>query len=116
VNNPFCDALEQANLYLKDLNVPFEKLAFPTGVGFCMALNKKALRQIGFLDEIYEKGYGEENDWCQRAVNAGFFNTVAGNLFVWHQHGGSFNSAEKDALCARHLKILTTRFPQYIRM
>ena len=113
IDNPFKSDIDQANTKLCNLNTPFEKLHFSTGVGFCMALNRNTLNKIGLFDEIYEKGYGEENDWCQRAIKAGFFNTIAGDLFVWHKHGGSFDSEEKKKLIRRHLEILTSRFPKY---
>lgn len=105
--------LEDVNARMKNIETPYESIKFPTGVGFCMAMNKDAINKIGILDEIYEKGYAEENDWCQRAVQAGFFNTIAGNLFVWHKHGGSFLSEEKKRLCENHMKILLGRYPNY---
>ena len=70
-------------------NQPIE---LPTGVGFCMALNRNVLKKIGFLDEqTFGKGYGEENDWCMRAYKAGYKNVLIPNLFVYHKHGMSFN-------------------------
>lgn len=93
-------------------NLPI--LAFPTGVGFCMAMSRNALDTIGLFDPIFGKGYCEENDWCQRASKADFINTIAPNLFVYHKHGGSFPSAEKASLCQNHMKILNKRYPSYM--
>lgn len=73
--------------------------AMPTGVGFCMGMNLKAIQEVGLLDEEnFGKGYGEENDWCQRAIAAGYENVHVDNLFVYHKHGGSFPSEEKQRL------------------
>lgn len=105
--------LEKINESLAAFTACGKKLKFATGVGFCMAVSKKALEKVGMLDEIFEKGYGEENDWCQRAIKAGFYNTVATDLFVWHKHGGSFASEEKQKLISSHMKLLLKRYPDY---
>lgn len=105
-DNDFNEDLEQVNNKIQNINLPAGSLKFPTGVGFCMAMNKKTIKEIGGLDEIFEKGYAEENDWCQRAIKRGYINTIAPNLFVWHKHGGSFNNKEKQDLLKSHLKIL----------
>ena len=112
-DNDFDGDLEKVNDVLSKLNTPYRTLQVPTGVGFCMAMSRKALDKTGLLDEIYGRGYGEENDWCQRAIKAGFYHTIAGNVFVWHKHGGSFMSDEKNALIEQHLQILLKKFPQY---
>lgn len=86
----------------------------PTGVGFCMGMNIKAIRDVGYLDEEnFSKGYGEENDWCQRAIEKGYYNVHVNNLFVYHKHGGSFLSDEKKRLLERNSKILAQKHPKY---
>lgn len=82
------------------------------GVGFCMAMNARALEKIGLFDEeAFGRGYGEEADWCYRATEAGFRHCVAGNLFVAHYHGGSFDSAERERLKKEHARIILDRYP-----
>ena len=85
----------------------------PTGVGFCMAMNIDVIKKVGIFDEVFDKGYGEENDWCQRAVKAGYRNVVVENLFVWHKHGGTFESEEKAALLTRNKELLLKKHPHY---
>ncbi|WP_418026664.1 glycosyltransferase [Paenibacillus sp. JJ1722] len=86
----------------------------PTGVGFCMGINKNALGDIGNLDaETFSKGYGEENDWCQRAIKNGYRNVIVDNLFVYHKHGGSFPSEEKQRLIEENAKLLSKKHPNY---
>jgi len=88
----------------------------PTGVGFCMAMSKAAIEEVGYLDyETFSKGYGEENDWCQRAIKAGFKNVIVENLFVFHNHGGSFPSEEKKRLLERNGELLSMKHPEYNR-
>lgn len=90
------------------------QLDAPTGVGFCMGVNYAAWKAIGGFDEsAFGKGYGEENDWCQRAIAAGYHNVLAPNLFVYHAHGGSFHRDEKQALTDKNLATVNKRWPKY---
>jgi len=91
------------------------QLEAPTGVGFCMAINGDVWRTIGGFDAAaFGRGYGEENDWCQRAVAGGCRNVLVPNLYVHHDHGGSFAAEEKQRLLARHTAVLTGRWPGYL--
>lgn len=86
----------------------------PTGVGFCMGMNRRAIDAVGDLDyEAFDRGFGEENDWCQRAKKKGYKNVQVENLFVYHKHGGSFISEEKEQLLQAHLDLLHKRYPTY---
>ncbi|KAA0678245.1 glycosyltransferase [Roseomonas genomospecies 6] len=86
----------------------------PTGVGFCMALNRRALREVGVFDlEAFGRGYGEEVDWCRRAMRRGFTNAVVPNLYVHHRHGGSFSSEEKQAQIQASGDIIRQRYPEF---
>ncbi len=86
----------------------------PTGVGFCMGMSKNAISQAGYLDEEnFGKGYGEENDWCQRVIPLGFKNIQVENLFVYHKHGGSFLTEDKKRYMEKHRKILRKKHPYY---
>lgn len=86
-------------------------IEIPTGVGFCMAIRQEAAKRIGLFDPVFGKGYREENDWCQRAKVSGYQHVLAPNLFVYHKHGGSFPSQERQALADRNEAILRERYP-----
>jgi GT2 family glycosyltransferase len=63
----------------------------PTAVGFCMAVSLRAIRQIGLFDEVtFGLGYGEENDFCQRAERVGLRNVLCDDAYVVHHGGASF--------------------------
>ena len=63
----------------------------PTAVGFCMYLRRACLDEIGAFDEqAFGKGYGEENDWCMRAIQAGWRHVLCDHAFVAHQGNASF--------------------------
>jgi GT2 family glycosyltransferase len=103
------EALDQV---FRNINPSYIEL--PTGVGFCMGLNKNALDDIGFFDEqVFGRGYGEENDWCQRAIKKGWKNVLVDNLFVYHQHGGSFSDGEKKQLWQQNRGSLLRKHPKY---
>lgn len=47
--------------------------------GFCWLVSKKAFEVCGLLNIGYEKGYYEDNDFCDRLKNAGFICDVVCN-------------------------------------
>ncbi len=105
---------------VKDVDAVFQHVNFestfieiPTGVGFCMGINKNVVDKIGMFDEVFGKGYGEENDFCQRAIKVGYRNLHVTNLFVYHKHGGSFSSKTKKKLIKDNLQILNKKHPTY---
>ena len=70
-------------------------LDIPTGVGFCMYIRRDCLAQVGLFDmESFGKGYGEENDFCQRAAQSGWRNLHALDTFVRHTGGTSFGDSK----------------------
>ena len=85
-----------------------------SGVGFCMGFSRHAVDRIGFADtQAFGRGYAEENDCVLRARRAGYRNLLIPNLYVHHEHGASYSSAEKRHLVARNLRIVETRYPGY---
>ena len=65
----------------------------PTGVGFCFYMRREVINKIGDLDAAaFPRGYGEENDYCMRALKAGFKNIFAHDIFVYHTGQISFAS------------------------
>lgn len=108
---------------LEEINEAFDRIAYDeyglneihSGTGFCMGINMACWKEIGELDyENFGKGYGEENDWCFRAVNNGWRHLLVPNLYVHHFHGGSFLSEEKRRLCEEHAAILERKYFQII--
>jgi FkbM family methyltransferase len=120
----FPDFLQDNNLYLgmsanqiddafRTLPKTSSELLIPTGVGFCMAINRKVVKRLGMFDPIYGRGYCEENDWCMRTARFGYKHILKHNLFVYHKHGGSFPSLEKEELSKNNHQLLLSRYPEY---
>lgn len=112
-NKLFLDlSLAEIDDEFKKIEPHYEEL--PSGVGFCMGINRDVLREIGPFDaETFGKGYSEENDWCRRAVESGYYNVQVENLYVFHNHGGSFNSEDKKKYLAENFKKLLIKHPGY---
>ena len=111
------------NLSLSEIDQAFSKLPLltpvirvPTSVGFCMGIRSQCVHQIGFFDEIFGRGYAEENDWCMRATKAGFYHGAVNNLYVYHKMQGSFSEEEKHLLVKRNLKVLNKKYPDYFNL
>ncbi|MPT07146.1 MAG: methyltransferase domain-containing protein [Delftia sp.] len=74
---------------------PGQVVDVPTGVGFCMYIRRDSLTAVGLFDtEHFGKGYGEENDFCQRAAAAGWRNLHLLDTFVLHTGGVSFGESK----------------------
>lgn len=74
---------------------PGQVVDVPTGVGFCMYIRRDSLNAVGLFDtEHFGKGYGEENDFCQRAAAAGWRNLHLLDTFVLHTGGVSFGESK----------------------
>jgi GT2 family glycosyltransferase len=85
----------------------------PTAVGFCMYIKRKCLDDIGLFDEsVFGLGYGEENDFCQRAIRHDWTNVIAPNIYVWHWGARSFKGA-KGRRIRKALNLVRKRYPNY---
>src|SRR5690606_8426611 len=85
----------------------------PTGNGFCFYIRRELLRGIGSFDvDAFPRGYGEENDFCMRAVDAGWANLVAAGVYVAHVRSASFKD-QKAALVEAGMDVVKQRHPAY---
>lgn len=86
----------------------------PTGNGFCMYIRAEALAEVGLFDaEAFAEGYGEENDWSQRAVARGWRHVIAGFVFVAHARSRSFGIERRTRLGQAGMELLRRRYPGY---
>jgi len=85
----------------------------PTAVGFCMYVRAEVLEKVGYFDEeTFGRGFGEEDDLCQRARKAGFKVRLCDDAFVWHKGRASFG-AEGKQLEGRNGELLRRKHPEY---
>ena len=57
---------------------------------FCTILRRELLEDIGPLSEDYGLGYGEDDDYCIRARQAGWQLGIANDTWVWHDHHATY--------------------------
>lgn len=82
-------------------------------VGFCMFIKRCVIEDIGYFDaETFGRGYGEENDFCNRAEQAGYCHVMCDDTFIYHKGTASFDTKEKQELQTAHEGILQERYPR----
>jgi glycosyltransferase involved in cell wall biosynthesis len=68
---------------------------------------------VGGFDEAFSPGYGEEVDFCQRAVAHGFRHVCADDVFTFHRGSGSFSREVAVLRQEAHEEIVRKRYPWY---
>jgi glycosyltransferase involved in cell wall biosynthesis/GT2 family glycosyltransferase len=86
----------------------------PTGVGVCLYIRRALLNDIGLFDEKhFGLGYGEENDFCMRALARGWVHVAADATFIYHAGHRSFG-ASRARLERRGATTLRRFHPRYM--
>lgn len=85
-------------------------------VGFCMFIKRSVIRDVGLFDaETFERGYGEENDFCNRAEQYGYIHVMCDDTFIFHKGTVSFANEDKQRLIDSHNRILEERYPEQMK-
>ncbi|WP_271809509.1 glycosyltransferase [Clostridium beijerinckii] len=104
----YADIIEKTSLKLYP--------SIPTAVGFCMYIKRTVINEIGLFDnDTFGKGYGEENDFCCRALEKGYHHILCDDTFIFHKGSASFTENKKKFI-ETNLKILFERYPYYPKM
>lgn len=95
--NRFCEQMATAR---RVLHVPLVH-------GFCIGIRREVLEHVGTFDEAsFPDGYGEENDYCFRASDAGFGLAIALNTYVHHAKSQSYAQDRRVVLFRRSVDTL----------
>jgi GT2 family glycosyltransferase len=65
-------------------------IEFPRLIFMCILINRELINKIGYLDEQFNPGNFEDDDYCLRSLKAGFKNILARNVFIHHFGSKSF--------------------------
>ena len=80
--------------------------------GFCMFVKREVINTIGNFDaDTFGRGYGEENDFCNRAEQMGYIHVMCDDTYIYHSGTKSFVSKEKEDYIREHEQILYKRYP-----
>lgn len=85
----------------------------PVAHGFCMLISRSIIDQHGLFDEVFERGYGEEIDFCMRIKDYGYQSALCNWAYVFHEEARSFSSKEKQKILKKNHHIITDRYPEY---
>ena len=82
----------------------------PFANGFCFMIHRSVIDAVGYMDEVnFPIGYGEENDFCIRAADAGFELAIADDVYVFHAKSKSFGHQQRKLLSAQGSQNLKTK-------
>ncbi len=82
-----------------------------TVVGNCLLMTRKCIDEVGFLDEAYGMGYGDETDYQFKAESKGFEAKVAIDSYVFHKSEVSFGtSPEKQKRLEKNRNLFFERW------
>lgn len=72
--------------------IPNDVVAF-----FCVAWRRSLLEEVGLLDEQFELGFFEDDDYCRRVREAGYGVAIAEDVFIHHHLSASFGTLPDEA-------------------
>jgi GT2 family glycosyltransferase len=87
---------EDMNRYCEQWTVAGLLPRVPLVHGFCFGVTREVIERIGLFDDArFPRGYGEENEYCFRAADAGFSLVVATHTYIWHAKSESYGDSER---------------------
>ena len=103
--------VEEFSSEISNIAKIFKYPVVPLVHGFCFSISSNVIDEIGYLDEEnFPRGYGEENDYCFRADDAGFILKVAIDSFVFHKKSKSYKDSERVVFMQDGMQSLVRKF------
>lgn len=84
----------------------------PMLVGFCLAVRRSVLQEVGLFDTRFGKGLFEDNDLCYRIQRAGYKLRISSRSYVHHEGSKSLARMSEPAelLLARNLEVFKSKW------
>lgn len=88
------------------------------GCGFCMVIKRELLQKIPTLDESFDGGHYEDDDYSRKAQRLGYRCIQCDDAFVLHLGSASFRKVpeERQRLIARNRKLYEQRWGKRSRL
>jgi len=77
---------------------------------FCVLLKREVIDKVGLLSEEYGVGFGDDDDYCRRADEAGFKMALSLDVTVKHHHRTTFRSLYSDQQIRQMQSVAMTRY------
>mgnify|MGYP001171398301 CR=1 FL=1 len=89
------DDLAQLDGFAWDWGKQHQRQSLPTDrlVGFCLLIKREVIDRIGLLDERFGIGNFEDDDYCRRAIAAGYQCVIARDAFIHHVGSTTFRAS-----------------------
>ncbi len=89
---------EDINTYCEKWTVADVTPRVPLMHGFCYCIRREVIDKIGYFDEkSFPFGYGEENDYCFRAIVAGFGLALSTHTYIFHAKSKTYTDDARRA-------------------
>ncbi|GAB2503092.1 glycosyltransferase [Lysobacter humi (ex Lee et al. 2017)] len=92
---------------------PGELRRIPVVAFFCVMMSRCVYEAVGGLDEQFGMGFFEDDDYCRRVADAGWYSGCAEDVFVHHHLSASFDqlkAEKKQALFERNKALYEAKW------
>lgn len=88
-----------------------------TAAFFCVMMPREVYERVGPLDEVFGRGFFEDDDYCRRVEQIGRRVVCAEDVFIHHHLSASFNklkSQERQALFEQNKKVYEAKWGPWV--
>lgn len=114
---PYGSSIEEMQVFARQFNRRDTSKYVETNhlIGFCLLIRRSVIERVGLLDERFGLGNFEDNDYCTRAMLAGFKLVRAGDTFIHHFGNRTFigNSIDWHSLMEGNWEIFKSKWEQH---
>ncbi|MCA9381729.1 glycosyltransferase, partial [Candidatus Dojkabacteria bacterium] len=108
IDIPKGSSINQISKFLNDYDYKDKFIDIVTATDFCLLLKNQYIKEYGFFDESYEKGYGAVADLHFRYITQGLRAVISPSSFVYHK--GSGIEDEQDEIYKQNRVKLMDRY------